>query len=149
MAVQVLPTVRMLLPCDSAVYDLADEQWTVKNPWGTVQLPLGATFPFRVTDMWVYAQFAEGIGAFDLAIELLRIRDDGSRRSIGTSATTRIEFRGGEQLLTRDSAFRLKKVPFREAGLFEFRATVAAESGSSVLPGQVAEVRVIDRRVRL
>ena len=149
MAERVLPTVRILLPCDSANYDLADQKWMLKNPWGTLQLPPGANFPFRVKDMWVYTQFVDGLGAFDLAVELLRIADDGSRKSIGTSAATRIEFPTGERLLARDSAFRLKRVPFRQAGLFEFRAVAATEGGSEILTGQSAELRVLDRRTRL
>jgi hypothetical protein len=149
MADHVLPSVRILLPCDDANIDLVDESWTLKRPWGTMRLPAGAQFPFRVSDMWVFAQFADGVGTFDLSVELLRLRDDGSGKSIGTSAATRIEFPSGEQLLTRDTAFRLKRVPFREQGLFKFRVTAETENGSAVLPGQVAEVRVLDRRTRI
>ena len=121
----------------------------LRNPWGTVELPPGERFPFRVAEMWVYAQFVDGLGTFDLAVELLRVVDDDSRRSIGTSAATRIEFPGGEQLSIRGSAFGLKRVPFREAGLYELRAVAVTDAGSEVLAGQTAEVRVLDRRARL
>jgi hypothetical protein len=99
--------------------------------------------------MWVYAQFTDGIGVFDLAVEFLRVRDDGSLTSIGTSVTTRMEFPSGGQLMTRDTAFPSKNVPFRAPGLYQFRMTVETESGSEVLPGQMAELRVLDRSIRL
>lgn len=149
MADRVLPSVRLLLPCDTANFDLSDERWVLKNPWGTVELPPGQTFPMRVTEMWVYTQFVDGLGTFDLAVELLRVMGDESRRSIGTSATTPIKFSAGEQLSIRGSAFGLKRVPFRGAGLYELRAVSVTDVGSEVLAGRTAEVRVLDRRATL
>jgi hypothetical protein len=149
MADRVLPSVRLLLPCDTANFDLSDEKWVLKNPWGTVFLPPGAKFPFRVAEMCVYAQFTGGLGTFDLAVELLRLSDEDSKRLVGTGAATRIEFPGGEPLLTRDLAFPLQRIPLREAGLYEFRAVSVGDAGSEVLAGRTAEIRVIDRRARL
>ena len=146
MADSVLPSVRILLPCDDAIFDLADQAWSLKNPLGTLQLPSGATFPYRVENMAVYAQFVGGLGAFDVAVEMLRWDIDGSKKLIGTSAVTRYEFFHGQQLLTLATAFQLKMVPFRFAGIYEFRAVATTAGRSQLLSGQSAELRVLDRR---
>ena len=140
MADFVLPAVKLIFPCDAAVINLADLKWELKNPWAVVRLPQGAKFPFRVVDLWVYAQLTDGVGSFDLRVEMRQRRDDGTQRTVGASVPTRIDFPGGHQLRAFDTAFQLKKVPFREAGLYEFYVTA---DGHGELQGRTAELRVL------
>ncbi len=55
-------------------------------------------------------------------------------------------FPGGNQLLALDLAFRLKNVPFPEAGLYRFYCLAAQGDSWQALRGQIAELRVLDRR---
>jgi hypothetical protein len=130
-----------MFACDEAVIDLGDAKWVLKHPWSVVRLPAGASFPFRHEELWVYAQLTDGVGVFDLAAELCQVMDNGTRRWVGTTGTTRIEFPGGQQLLAFDMAFRLKKAPFRGPGIYEFRMVAEGE----LLPGMTAEIRVFER----
>lgn len=141
MADHVLPGVRLLFACDDAVFDTADNKWVVKHPWAVVMLPAGAVFPFRLADLWLYAQLTDGVGTFDVRVEMRQLLDGGGRRSVGAGVPTRMTFPGGQQLLVFDSAFHMKQVPFREAGLYEFFLTADGEE----LQGQTAQVRVFER----
>jgi hypothetical protein len=132
----------MIFVCDAAQQDQADGKWVLTNPWSVVMLPPGARFPFRHVACWVYFQLTGGVGAFDVAVEMRQVQDDGTRRSVGWSPTVEMDFPGGSQLLAFDMALRLRRVPFREPGLYEFCVT----ADSAVLAGQAAEVRVLDRR---
>jgi hypothetical protein len=147
MAGTVLPTVRLIFPCDDARLDPQTRKWEIRHPWSAVFLPPGARFPFRLIELKVYAQLTDGIGSFNLSVEMLQVRDDGSRRSIGSSAATAMTFPSNQRFLAFDGAFHMKRVPFREAGLYEFR--MIAETGEDVyqpLPGQTALLRVLDPR---
>ena len=141
----VLPTVRLLIPCDEARFDLADERWTVHHPWGpAVMLPPKARFPFRLTDAWVYVQFTDGVGPLDLYVELLQVQEHGSERWVGYSDVTRLDLPGGNPWVAFDTAFRLKRMPFRSAGDYKFRVVAEADDGFRPLDGHTATVRVLD-----
>ena len=147
MASTVLPTVRLIFPCDDAQIDPQTQKWVIRHPWSTVFLPAGARFPFRLVEMKVYAQLTDGIGSFRLSVEMVQVRDDGSRRFIGAGAATQMSFPGNQRFLALDGVFHMKRVPFREAGLYEFR--MIAETGADEfqpLPGQTALLRVLDQR---
>lgn len=92
MADRVLSTVRLLFACDSVARDEVEEKWILKNPWSIVALPEGASFPFDAEEIWLYAQLAEGIGEFQLAVEVRQLRDDGAERKIGRSEGIEMEF---------------------------------------------------------
>lgn len=138
---KVPPNVRILLPCDGAILDPSDNRWLLKNPWGVRQLPLGTRFPIRAKNIWVYAQFAEGIGEFELVVEIRQLLDSGGQRFVGNSNAETIDFPSSERLLIRDTAFHLTKVPFRESGLYEFRAL----ADGLELVGMRSVIRVLDR----
>lgn len=142
LATRVLPIVRLLLPCDSAAQDEFNEKWIIVNPWAAVALPEGATFPFDVDEIWLYAQLAEGIGVAPLAVEMRHLRDDGSERSVGRSEVTHVEFVGGNALAIRETIFRMRHVPFEEPGIYQFRVV----ANYADLNGHIAEVRVLDWR---
>jgi hypothetical protein len=142
----VLPNVRLVVPCDQAVLDPRDGKWSVKHPWSVVMLPPGGVFPFRAEEVWVYAQLTDGVGEFDLQVEVVQVRDDDTRRFSGSGGRTRMTFPGGHQILAFDTAFRMTGVPFREPGFYEFR--VVAEVEPDVfrpLAGATAVLRLLDR----
>lgn len=140
MADGVLPRVRLLFLCDEAKYSASEQKWTVKHPWSVVQLPPGAAFPFRAEELWAYAQLTDGVGRFDLMVEMRQLRDDGTRRWAGSSKVEPLDFPGGSQLLAFDKVFHMQGAPFHEAGLYEFCVTADGE----VLEGVRFELRVLD-----
>jgi hypothetical protein len=150
MADRVMPIVHLIFPCDDAVIDLADGKWVLRNPQAITYLPPGASFPFRESELWVYAQLTGGLGRWELAVEVRQKRDDGSYRFVGIGATTELEFEPGPRLVVEATAFGFRNLPFREEGLYEFR--VIAQMGDAVAPtyealsGPVAELRKLDRR---
>jgi hypothetical protein len=143
MAHRVPPLVRILLLCEDAAIDFETKECTLKNPWSVLELPEEASFPFRAEEFWAYAQLTDGVGQFDLQVEMRHAMADGSRRTVGWSSTVAADFPGGNQILVYGAVFHLKKVPFREPGLYEFRITASGQE----LPGMIAELRVLDRRV--
>ena len=140
MADRVLPLVRLMFPCDEALIDFDDLTWDLKNPWLEISLPAGVRFPFRHDNLWVYAQLSDGLGAFDVRVELRQLMDNGGRRTIGSGPSTRMEFRAERRLYALATAFELKMVPFREAGLYEFYLTAG---DGEFLEGPTAVIRVI------
>jgi hypothetical protein len=146
MSPTVLPQVRLIFACDAAWRDPRTGQWVLNHPWSVRLLPAGASFPFRLPECWVYAQFSEGVGAFDLAVAMSLVHVNGARTVLGWS-NTRVQaiFPGGRQLLTVDTAFHLTRLPFRQEGLYEFRVVADGQP----LAGRTAEVRVLDRRTTL
>ena len=141
MANSVLPTVRLLFACDHAEFLADDEKWVLKNPWSVVALPEGAKFPFRVQEFWVYAQLVGGIGKVEAMVEMCEVKPDGTRHLRGRSAVHEFDFEGVHRLGGIDFAFPMRRVPFPESGLYEFRVT----SGEGLIPGMTFELRVLDQ----
>lgn len=70
MSRQVLPSVPLFFPCDSAVIVLDDMKWLLKNPWHTVHMPEGVAERFVQREIWLYSQLVGGVGAFSFTVEL-------------------------------------------------------------------------------
>src|SRR5207245_222412 len=117
-----------------AVYDLRTDRWMLTNPWSTVALPPGAKFPFRAEELWVYVQLTDGLGEFDLAVEMRHLVDDHPARVVGWSPVTKLEFPATGRLLAIDTAFAMRGVPFREPGMYEIRVFADGDDPDSWLP---------------
>ena len=141
MADRVLPLVRLLVPCELATIDLDDMKWELRDPLSVVTLPEGVKCPIRAESLWVFAILAEGIGEFDIHIEMRQLTEQG-RRTVGASGVSRIGFPTASHLLAFSTAFDLSGAGFREAGLYEFCLMVGGEE----LRGQTAELRLLDRK---
>jgi len=150
MAARVLPRVRLIFPCDDAVAR-SDGRWVLTNPRAILAVPAGIAFPVNVREMWVYAQFTDGVGEFDLAMEMRFVQVDDTRTVIGRGKPTRLTFPAGRQLQAFDRAFRLTNVPFKEQGMYEFAVVVVSDKASQVVPlaGETALFRVLDSRNQL
>ena len=112
MGTNVLPIVRLLFACDAASLDLADDKWVLKNPWSVVMLPEGATFPFRADEFSVYTQLSDGLGEFELSVELRHVQEDEIRRTVGWSKSVSAKFQRGGEMLPLESVFRFKNPAF-------------------------------------
>lgn len=137
----VFPIVRMLIPCEAAWHAPEDEKWVLQSPWSVVRLPEGASFPFRKDEFCVYSQLSDGLGEFEISIEFRHVQEDESRRTVGWTKTTIVEFKRGPQPILLECVFQFRDAPFREPGLYEFR--VAANG--RLLEGEIARLRVWDR----
>ncbi len=102
-----------------------------------VTLPPGATFPFRAEEFWVYAQLTDGLGQFELAVEMRQRVHDQSLRVVGWSSVTRLEFPSTPRLL-----------PFREPGVYEIRILADSDEPGSWVPlaGSTYELQLLDSR---
>lgn len=140
MADRVAPIVRLLIPCDGATLDPHDHWWVITNPWAVAGLPPGSTFPFDVEELSVYVQVTDGVGTFDLAVDIRRVLPDETRVPVGRSQPTRITFAPGDQILFQDWAFVLAGVPFDEPGLYEF----VIVTDDVELDGHSAVIRMLD-----
>jgi hypothetical protein len=149
MADHVLPAVRLLFACDDAIRDDHDEKWVLKHPWSTVMLPEGATFPFLAEELYIFALMTDGVGTFDLRVELWQVGEDGRRRFVGQSAVKPMTFRAGDQLLAFDEVFKMRRVPFQEAGLYRFRVIAELGDGGQQPLAGTTLMRLLDRRETL
>jgi hypothetical protein len=147
-AERIRPFVHLLFACDEAVYDTATDRWVLTHPWHAVSLPPEASFPFRSDEFWVSSQLTDGLGKFELGVELRHLLDDQPPRVIGWSRIDSFSFSGANRLAATDTAFPLRHVPFREAGLYEIRILADGDVPDSwePLPGLTYEFRVLDRR---
>lgn len=149
------PRALLVLPVREAVFDLATESWDVRGPWGPYRfLPPGANFPFRELDVWVYTQLTGGLGPIRLAVEFRQRIDRGTNqfewRSISQSVPTVIEFAPSTaRLVVYDTAFRFKKLPFREEGVYEFRVCAESATGFQAVNGPTAEVTMLHPQGRV
>ncbi len=143
MSPAVPPTVRLIFACDSVTGDGIGNV-VVQNPRTHFQLPAGATFPFRAARLSVYLQVAEGLGTFDVAVEVWRLGADGSRHYVATSAVLpRLAFAGQARMIPQTRGADLWRVRLRNAGAYEFRAVVVTPDGSTRLGGPTAVIQVM------
>ena len=152
-SVQTPPTVRLLLPCGEAYFVPDDEVWVVRDPWAVVRPPEGRTFPFRLEDVWLYAQLIGGRGTAELCIEAAQLMEGttggGTRRHVGIGPSRHVDLTTEHPLVAVQLSFRLKQVPFRAEGQYEFRIVAATDDGYQALSGQTAIIRAVDTRREL
>jgi hypothetical protein len=155
MADSVLPVVRKLFVCSDAVYLMVDEKsnlwkWQLTEPLSVVRFPPGVMGNFDAKRLWLYAQFADAVGEFDLCVRMQRVRLDAGKEIVGDeinakSDTRRIDFGDFDRLETVDFAFEMTMVPFDSTGVYRF----SVWSNYAQLPGETADLRVLDARKML
>ncbi len=129
----VRPTVRLFFTCDSAVYDLADDRWELKNPWHTVWMRRGVRRKFGVKKLTLYVQVSGGLGDFDISVVLQYLT---GKVVLGRSDPQRASFAPDERLVVTELTFDMTDVPFPRPDTYEFRLMAGGEQlegGSALL----------------
>ncbi len=134
MADIIKPVVRLFFPCDEAVLDLADDKWTLKNPWHTVAMPPSVTGNFVQEEIWLYAQLNGGVGAFRFSVQF---RNETGRVVGKSKPSDERNLSGGNQVF--EEVFHLTRVPFDKPGLYEFKLL----GNHADLEGGTAYLRVL------
>lgn len=111
-----IPYLLQFLPCESAVLDLAVNAWVLTRPLHTVTLPPGTGFPFRLDDVWLYAQLTDAIGTYNLSVQL---RMPQTQVILGRTVPTPRKFPANRMDVVEE-VFQLTNVPFPRPGLYEF-----------------------------
>jgi hypothetical protein len=111
------PTILQFFPCELAVFDLAINSWVLTRPLFETRLPPGATFPFRLIDLALYVQMTDGIGTFNMQVEL---RVPITQARVFRTPPHPITF-PANRMAVIEEVFNLQNVPIRTTGEFEFR----------------------------
>ena len=155
MADRVLPVARKLIVCNDAAYSMIDDKagvwrWQLTDVMSVAMFPPGISGDFDVERLWIYAQFTDAAGEFDLCVRMQRVRLQHGKEIIDepikqTSELARIDFADFPRLDTRDFAFEWLQVPFDTPGIFRF----SVWSNYVQLPGATAELVVLDEKSSL
>lgn len=130
MAGRVVPTARLFFPCEEATRNTATGAWILTRPMHTAHPEPRGQFPFEVDELWVYAQLTDGVGKFNLTVQVL---DYVTGTILVASRPEPREYTGGEQWRVHDEVFLLTKLTIPRPGVYEFRllANHAPVSGGS------------------
>ena len=110
MANRVAPKVRLLFACDDAL-QLSDGRWVLTNPWAVLDFPPGVT-RFDQPKIWFYVQLAEGVGEFELTLQMRHFEASGMWTVVGQGKIPiQMDFKGAEQLRVFQRPINLTKVP--------------------------------------
>jgi hypothetical protein len=106
------PVVKSVYVCDEVVRDPVSGKVSVLNLWDTIRLPAGASFPYELAKVCMFAWMREGRG---------RVR---SRVYIVLGATGKVIFKTAEHTLdfasrlTHSAVFRLGRIRFSAPGYY-------------------------------
>lgn len=92
---RVLPIVRLFFVCAEAVFELEEEVWSLKAPLHTVKFPPGIKGNFRQEELWLYAQLTDGLGDFNLSVQLQHLESGGIGSGRASPNTARFPLRIG------------------------------------------------------
>lgn len=139
-----LPYVRLSFVCVGAEHDPDDGSPLIRHPLTLVRRPPGANEKYRIPGLAVYAEYASGVGQFDISVQVFVHRRgaddsaDGEGVPIGRTEAERRTVRPG--VTSTASLFRFEDLPCPRPALFRFQAM----GNHTALPGTVAELRVLD-----
>lgn len=111
------PTVRHLLACRRPMPIDPEYREAILRVVFALRPPRGATFPFRLPELYAFAQVVGGVGTFELSVGLYRMDTDpvlvGTAQEIDITFTDRV---------TAHSFFRgMAGIPLERPGLYELR----------------------------
>jgi hypothetical protein len=95
-------------------------RYTIENPFFALRPPPGIAYPFRAEELWLFCQFSDATGRHRFLVDLSWDVD----REVRHIHTFNVDF-GTDRLSVRNYALRLKSVPFRRPGVYEFRLSTA------------------------
>ncbi len=117
MARRIPPVARLFFPCDEADWSSKLNAWVLTHPRHTAALPPGATFPFRATRLWLYAQLTGGVGAFNLSVQF---SDYASGVILGRTRPEYRTYPGGQQWRIAEEVFEVTNLPFPRPEVYVF-----------------------------
>jgi hypothetical protein len=123
----VAPLIRRVIACQKITVDSSAPgmPYTLHGVLGSIKAP---RFPFLFPELWLFVQYADGDGTHLPIAEVIRteLADE--------TAVMRIPLppihmtKGRFYVLSR--AYKLRRIPFRDAGLYEFRIRCGANSAA-------------------
>lgn len=118
------PVVRQFVPCREITCDTAvtPNRYALVDPFHVLRPPPELGYPFRFDEMWVFSQLTNAVGPHDLTIDLSWDLDTEVR----PLRTFRV-LMASDRLGVRNFAVRLRRVPFRRPGIYEFRLSSAGQ----------------------
>jgi hypothetical protein len=111
------PVVRHFIACTGVECDTSvnPNRYTIENPLFALRPP-GTGYPFRASEIWLFCQFSDASGRHTFHVDLSWDVD----RSVRPINAFTVDF-GTDRLAVRNYAVRLRNVPFRRSGMYEFR----------------------------
>jgi hypothetical protein len=125
------PTVRHLIACRRPNPIDAEYREAILRVVFALRPPAGASYPFRLPELHVFAQVAGGVGTFEFAVELFRMDTD----PVLIAAAPPIEFTFGDRVAAYSFFRGFRMIPFERPGLYEFRLyarLLRTEAGETV-----------------
>lgn len=118
------PVVRQFVPCLGLTCDTAvtPNRYTLIDPFYVIRPPAELGYPYRHDELWVFSQLTNAVGPHDLTIDLSWDLDTEVR----PLRTFRV-LMGPDRLGVRNFAVRVRRVPFRRPGIYEFRLSSAGQ----------------------
>ena len=113
MATTVVPVTKALYLCDDVVEDPSSRKVHLLGTFNALRPPAGATYPYRLGQLCVFAQLAGGVGELPVRLEIVRARDDAV---VYAAPERRLRF--PSRLTMVSVCFRLRNRPFPEAGVY-------------------------------
>jgi hypothetical protein len=110
------PVVRHFLPCLGVKCDTLERptRYTLDGPVFAIHPPFN--YPYRQEELWLFCQFSDATGLMEFVVDLSFDVDT----RVTELRTFRVDF-GADRLAVRNYTLRLARVPFRRAGVYEFR----------------------------
>jgi hypothetical protein len=96
--------------------------------------PAGASYPFRLPELHVFAQVAGGSGTFELSVDLFRMAAD----PVLVVASPPVEFTFDDRVAAYSFFRGFRMIPFERPGLYEFHlfARLVKTAGGEPVPDQ-------------
>lgn len=117
------PIVRHLLVCLEMEYDLNDPHhpYSLRRIVSKLSPPTGSSYPLTADVLWVFAQFANGHGSHRLVIDVVRIDGPDVSQEVLVKSYGLYVIHLPDPLTVQNRGWKLRRVPFRRPGLYEFR----------------------------
>jgi len=113
MAAPIAPVAKRMVVCDEVVGDPSSGKVTIVGIWDAVRLPRGASFPYRLAKLCVYACWRGGSGQVKTRVEVARALDGSMLCRTNDCLLT-----FADRNATVHARYALTEVTFPEAGFY-------------------------------
>jgi hypothetical protein len=133
MSLKLLPVVRLVLPCESAVFDGNRQGYVISVPLHAVGSAPDAPFPVTAPPFFCYVQLTDAVGTFRFSITVMY---EGSERVLYRTKSVERTFTERGRLGVADVAFVIRGVTFPRPGLYPIHVTcdeILLDSGDAAM----------------